>query len=76
MPRPGVITPPRYSPFPDTQSKVVAVPKSTTMQVLMVALVGGDRVHDAVGADLLRVVVEDRHAGLDARPDHQRLGVK
>jgi hypothetical protein len=28
---PGVITPPRYSPFGVTQSNVVAVPKSTTM---------------------------------------------
>ncbi len=32
MPSPGEITPPRYSPFAETQSKVVAVPKSTTMQ--------------------------------------------
>jgi hypothetical protein len=28
---PGAITPPRYSPAADTQSKVVAVPKSTTI---------------------------------------------
>ena len=28
---PGAITPPRYSPFGLTTSKVVAVPKSTTM---------------------------------------------
>ena len=28
---PGKITPPRYSPFFETQSKVVAVPKSTAM---------------------------------------------
>ena len=28
---PGQITPPMYSPFADTQSNVVAVPKSTTM---------------------------------------------
>ena len=28
---PGQITPPRYSPFADTASNVVAVPKSTTM---------------------------------------------
>ena len=27
---PGAITPPRYSPWRDTTSKVVAVPKSTT----------------------------------------------
>ena len=30
--RPGAIRPPRYSPFSDTQSKVVAVPKSMTTQ--------------------------------------------
>ena len=29
IPMPGQITPPMYSPFADTQSKVVAVPKST-----------------------------------------------
>jgi hypothetical protein len=34
------------------------------------AIVRGDGVDDPVGADLLRVVVEDRHSGLDARPDH------
>ena len=34
MPIPGVMTPPRYSPRPETQSNVVAVPKSTTMQAL------------------------------------------
>ena len=28
---PGAITPPRYSPAPEIASKVVAVPKSTTM---------------------------------------------
>ena len=28
---PGKITPPRYSPWAETQSKVVAVPKSTAM---------------------------------------------
>ena len=31
MPTPGQITPPTYSPFFVTTSKVVAVPKSTTM---------------------------------------------
>ena len=29
MPIPGKIAPPRYSPASETQSKVVAVPKST-----------------------------------------------
>ena len=31
MPRPGAITPPRYSPRAEMASKVIAVPKSTTM---------------------------------------------
>ena len=37
------------------------------------ALVRGDAVDDAIGADLARVLVEDRHAGADARADHERL---
>ena len=69
---PGAITPPRYSPFGVTTSHVVAVPKSTTMQPLLELLVRGDRVDDAIGADLARVLVEDRHAGLDAGPDDER----
>ncbi len=36
-----------------------------------VEVVGGDGVGDAVGADLLRVLVEDRHAGLDAGLDDE-----
>ena len=35
-----------------------------------------DRVGDAIGADLLRVVVEDRHAGLDAGLDHDGVEVE
>ena len=37
------------------------------------ALVGGHGVDDAVRADLARVLVEDRHPRLDARPDDQRF---
>src|SRR5271156_2725316 len=32
IPNPGAITPPRYSPFAEITSNVIAVPKSTTMQ--------------------------------------------
>src|SRR5262249_20845735 len=39
-----------------------------------VALAGGDCVRDPVGADLPRVVVPDRHAGRDARPEHEQVG--
>ena len=38
-----------------------------------VLLVRRDRVGDAIGADLLRVVVEDRHAGAHPRLDHERV---
>ena len=40
------------------------------------ALVGGDRVDQAVGADLERVVDPDRHPGLHARADRQALGLE
>ena len=38
-----------------------------------VEVVCRDGVGDAVGADLLRVVVEDRHAGADAGLEHERV---
>src|SRR5262249_41139041 len=38
-----------------------------------VQVVGGHRVGDAVGPDLLRVVVEDRHPAADAGLHHERL---
>ena len=73
---PGTIAPPRYSPAAEMASKVVAVPRSTTM-------IGGenrssdaDRVGDPVGTDLFRVVVEDRHAGPDARLDDDERHVE
>ena len=47
---PGEMAPPRYSPSADMASKVVAVPKSTTMSEVAVFFVGGHGVHDAVGA--------------------------
>src|SRR6185369_345210 len=37
------------------------------------AFVRGDRVDDAIGADLARILVKDRHAGLDPGPDDERL---
>src|SRR5581483_8220692 len=37
------------------------------------ALEGGDRVDEAVGADLARVVHADRHAGPQTGPDNQHL---
>ena len=72
--RPGPIAPPRYSPSAETASKLIPVPKSTTTQALAEAVVGGDRVDQAVGADLERVVDPDRHPGLHAGPDQQALG--
>ena len=49
------------------------MPKSTTTQVSLDALVGGDRVDEPVGADLARVVDPDRHPGPDRRPDDEHL---
>ena len=39
-------------------------------------LVGGDRVDEPVGAELVRVVDPDRHPGLDARADDQAAAVE
>ena len=51
----------------ETTSKVIAVPKSTTMHGAADALEGGDGVDEAVGAELARVVDADRHPGLACR---------
>ena len=69
---PGAIAPPRYSPLADTASKLVAVPKSTTMHGPPYSVMRGERVDDAVGADLLGVVGEHRHAGAHAGLDDDR----
>ena len=55
---------------------LIPVPKSTTTQALAEALVGGDRVDEAVGADLERVVDPDRHPGLHPGADRQALGAR
>ena len=68
---PGAIAPPRYSPSSETASKLIPVPKSTTTQRVAEALVGGDRVDEPVGADLVGVVDPDRHPGLDPGPDQR-----
>ena len=69
--RPGPIAPPRYSPSAETASMLIPVPKSTDDAGLAEALVGGDRVDEAVGADLERVLDPDRHPGLHPGPDRQ-----
>ena len=74
--RPGPIAPPRYSPSAETTSTLIPVPKSTTTQASLESLVGGDRVDQAVGADLERVVDADRHPGLQPGTDGQALGVE
>ena len=73
---PGAITPPRYSPASEIASKVVAVPKSTTMQGLAVAPVRRHRVGDAVGAQLVGVVDGDRQARAHARLEDERVAVE
>ena len=55
---------------------LIPVPKSTTTQASPKALVGGDRVDKAVGADLQRIVDANRHPSLDARPDRQAVSIK
>ena len=73
---PGAIAPPRYSPLADTASKVVAVPKSTTIARAAVQLDRRQRVDHPVGADLLGVVGQHgyagAHPGLDDRPPARR----
>src|SRR3954467_3362818 len=77
---PGPITPPRYSPAPETTSKFVEVPKSTATQAPPTfagaapasALGGGGAgVGEPVCAELVRVVHEDRHPRLHAGTDEQ-----
>ena len=52
------------------------MPKSTTIVAHRVALVGGDRVDDPIGADFLGILVEDRHPGFNSGADHQRRAMK
>ena len=66
---PGAMAPPTYSPRGATTSKVVAVPKSTTIDGPVVEARGREGVDDPVRADLARVVHEHRHAGLHAGLD-------
>ena len=55
-----MITPPMNRPSAVTQSKVVAVPKSTTIVSAPVQLDGGERIDDPVGADAERLVHVER----------------
>ena len=69
MSMPGAIAPPTYSPRALTTSKVVAVPKSTTIAGAAVEGGRGERVDDPVGADLAGVVHQYGHAGAHPRLD-------
>ena len=68
---PGAITPPRYSPSAETASKVIAGAEVDDDAGVAEPVVGGDGVDQPVGADLVRVVDQDRHAGLAPRADDQ-----
>ena len=85
------MAPPRNSPLGLMTSKVVAVPKSTTMMGALPVersplwvegaaapedFDGGDAVDDAVGADLGGVVGEDGQAGADAGLDEEGFDVE
>ena len=39
----------------------------------MIFFVGGDAIDDAVSADIFGILIQNRHAGLDTRPDDQRI---
>ena len=72
---PGAIAPPRHSP-----RALIRVERGRRAEVddharAAVQVDRGHRVDDAVGADLLGVVGEDRHAGPDARLDDDRRHV-
>ena len=69
MSMPGAMAPPMYSPRGLTTSKVVAVPKSTTIAGPSYRRGGGERVDDPVGADLAGVVHQHGYAGPHARLD-------
>ncbi len=70
---PVISEPPMYSPAAERTSKVVAVPKSTHTAGPAEARAQGDGVDEPVGADLARVVVADRHAGLQTWTDDEHL---
>ena len=57
---PGAITPPRKTPSAVMQSKVVAVPRSTTIASRSIDAARRQRVDDAVGADGERLVDVER----------------
>ena len=73
---PGPITPPRYSPSSETASKVIAGAEVDDGAGAAEAVVGGDRVDEPVGAELVRVVEADRHPGLHPRADHHAGGAQ
>ena len=66
---PGKMAPPRYSPLRRDRLERGGGAEVDDDRRPAEQVEGGDGVGDAVGADLLRVVVEDRHAGPDAGLD-------
>ena len=68
------MTPPRYSPFAEIASNVVAVPKSIDddRQAFAVGRKRRDAVDDAIGADFGWVVDQDRNAAVHRRLEDQR----
>ena len=73
---PGVMMPPRYSPA--LGDRVVGDRGAEVHHHagILAAVVAGDRVHEPVGAQLTRVVEQDRHSGLGARTHDQRLAIE
>ena len=69
---PGKMAPPRYSPLARDRLEGGGGAEVDDDRRPAEEVEGGHRVGDAVGADLLRVVVEDRQPGLHARLDDER----
>ena len=64
---PGAIATPRYSPSGEIAMKTVAVPKLTTISGAPKRSRAADRGGDEIGADLGRILGDDRHQTLRLR---------
>src|SRR5579883_2131640 len=75
MPIPGAITPPKYSPFSDTASNVMAVPKSDDARAA-VFFKCCHAVGNPVRTHFQRIVIVNGHSGPCAGPKKMRLKMK
>ena len=73
---PGPMIPPRYSPERRDHVVVDRGPEVHDHAGVAAEVIAGDRVHQAVGPELVRVLEQDRHPGLGAGADDQRLALQ